>query len=60
MMVKRQRVKLYRDCNKRQIVFHILPGLSVFLNKVDGGIQFSWLIWTLEIVFLGSRISVRC
>lgn len=51
MMVKRPRVKLYRDCNKRQIVFHILPGLSVFLNKVDGDIQFSWLIWTLEIVF---------
>lgn len=51
MMVKRQRVKLYRDCNKRQIVFHILPGWSVFLNKIDGDIQFSWLIWTLEIVF---------
>ena len=51
-----KRIELYCDCDSDHISIHILPSLSFYKTNYSILIQFSWLIWTFEILFKDENI----
>jgi len=46
------KIALYRDWDwpqKHQAALHILPALSLYVTGYRTEIQFSWLVWSLEL-----------
>jgi len=43
------KIKLYNESTERQYMFYILPTIIIFRSPYIAAIQFSWLVWTLEV-----------